>query len=141
MGLKSDIPFRFVQSLSYLTKANCTCNKVGFPVINVHQAVGTGIGQAPKWVPLQFLPWWLSDANIIVLHPALVGMVVDVGPIMTCWCLAFMDEHGMESVGYLIKSRVGDSIEPSLYKILKPSNIGIQYPNTEMWLNSKFATA
>lgn len=78
-----------------------TCNKVGKPVIDVHQAVGTCIGHAPERVSLQLLPCWLSDAYIIVLHPALVGMVVDVGPVMACWRLAFVDQHCMESVRYL----------------------------------------
>lgn len=78
-----------------------TCDKVGKPVINVHQAVGACIGHAAKWVSLQLLPRWLSDADIIILHPALVGMVIDVGPVMTRWCLAFVDEHCMESVGNL----------------------------------------
>lgn len=74
---------------------------MGQPVIDVHQAVGARVGHASERVSLQLLPRRLGDADVVVLHPAPVGVVVDVGPVVTRRRLAFMDEHGVESVGYL----------------------------------------
>lgn len=95
-----------------------TCDEVGQPVVNVHQAVGAGVGHAPERVSLQFLPRRLCDADVVVLHPALVGVVVDVSPVVACRRLAFVHEHRMESVWYLRGRRTA----------LKPDRRG-----PEMW--------
>lgn len=63
-------------------RVTCTCDEVWQPVIDVHEAVGTGVRHASKGVPLQLLPRRLGDADVVVLHPALVCVVVDVRPVM-----------------------------------------------------------
>lgn len=87
-----------------------TCNEVRKSVIYIHQTVCTGIGHSSKGVSLQLFPWWLVNVDVIVLHPALVCMVIDVGPVMPRWSLAFMYEHSVESVGNL-RAELGCSLK------------------------------
>lgn len=82
-------------------KRRQTCDEVRQPLVDVHQAVGAGVGHSSERVALQFFPRRLCDADVVVLHPALVGVVVDVRPVVTCRGLAFVHEHRVESVWYL----------------------------------------
>lgn len=59
-----------------------TCDEVRQPVVDVHETIGTGVGHASVRVPDQLLPGGLADDDIVVLHPALVGVVVDISPVV-----------------------------------------------------------
>lgn len=70
----------------------------GLLVIDVHEAVGTGIAVASKGVPDQLLPGRLGDCDVIVLHPAVLTWIIDVSPVVTSISLAFMNQHSVKSV-------------------------------------------
>ncbi|KAG7224685.1 hypothetical protein INR49_011482 [Caranx melampygus] len=60
------------------------------------QTVGTGITVASKGVSDQLLPGRLGDRDVIVLHPAALIRVIDVGPVVACVGLALVDQYCME---------------------------------------------
>lgn len=52
------------------------------PVVDIHETIGAGVGHASVRVLDQLLPGGLADDDIVVLHPALVGVVVDISPVV-----------------------------------------------------------
>lgn len=70
----------------------------GLLVIDVHEAVGTGVAVASKGVSDQLLPGGHGDCDVIVLHPAVLTWIIDVSPVVTSISLAFVNQHGMKSV-------------------------------------------
>lgn len=77
---------------------SCTCNKVGQLIIDVHKTVGTGIPQASIWISLQFFPGWFCHRDVIEFEPALPGLVIYVGPVVTSICLALVNQDGMQAI-------------------------------------------
>lgn len=67
-------------------------------VVDVHEAVGTGVAVASERVPYQLLPGRLGNGDVVVLHPATLMWVVDVSPVVACIGLAFVNKHGVEPV-------------------------------------------
>lgn len=92
-----------------------TCCKVWQLFTDVHQAIGTGIPQAPKGVPLQFFPGCLRHRDVVVLEPTLPGMAVNVGPVVASVGLAFMNQDSMQVVRDLEDRKVSQLPHPGLF--------------------------
>lgn len=72
-----------------------TCTEVGQVVIDIHQAVGADISQAPVRISFKFLPGRLSNRDVVVFEPDLPGLVVDVCPVVSCTGLSFVNKNCM----------------------------------------------
>lgn len=70
-------------------------------VVDVHEAVGAGVAVASERVPDQLLPRRLGDGDVVVLHPAALVRVVDVGPVVARIGLAFVHQHRVKPIGDL----------------------------------------
>lgn len=79
----------------------CTCTSMGQMVTDVHQAVGTGIPQASKWLSLQLFPRWLCHQDVIVFEPSFPRLVIYEGPVVPSICLSLMDQDCMQTIGNL----------------------------------------
>ena len=86
-------------------EAVSTFYEEGLLVVNVHEAVGAGVAIASERVPDQLLPGGLGDWDVVVLHPAPLVGVVDVGPVVSSIGLALMHQHRMQPVRNLGDSR------------------------------------
>lgn len=84
-----------------LVLVTITFYEEGLLVIDVHQTVGTGVTVTSKRVSDQLLPGRLGDRDVIVLHPAALIRVIDVGPVVACVGLALVDQDCMEPVRHL----------------------------------------
>lgn len=77
---------------------SCTFYEKGLLVVDIHETVGTGVAVASERVPDQFLPGWLSDRDVVVLHPATLMWVIDVSPVVACISLSLVDQHRMKPI-------------------------------------------
>lgn len=59
-----------------------TCDEMGKRVVDVHEAIGAGVGQAAVRVALQLFPRRLCNQDVVALEPALARLVEDIGPVM-----------------------------------------------------------
>lgn len=78
-----------------------TCYEVRQIVIDVHEAVGTGVGHATVRVSNQLFPGRLCHHYIIILQPAFLSVIINIGPVMSSRGLSFMDKHSVQPIGHL----------------------------------------
>ena len=92
-------------------------------VVDVHEAVRAGVAVASERVPHELLPGGLGDGDVVVLHPAVLARVEDVGPIVARNGLALMNQHRMEPVRHL-----GQTPNKFLHFCLQ-AFLGVKKPN------------
>lgn len=84
-----------IQTVMWALHVESTCDEIRQIVIDVHEAVGAGVGHASIRVSDQFFPGGLCYHYIIVFQPAFVSVVIDVGPVMASGGLSLMNENSV----------------------------------------------